>query len=61
MGGLIASVGFEEMPDNSALDEHIYCCLMEPGICDLGDVPYEKVQECNTFHKRKMQARKDDA
>lgn len=61
MGGIISSVGFTTPIENSALDEHLYCCLMEPGICDSGEPPAHKIQDCKGFHNRKMFTRKQDA
>lgn len=60
-GGLIEKIGFESMPQNSALDEHIYCCLLEPGICDNGDIPADRIDACKVFDSRKMKARRSDA
>lgn len=60
-GGIIAEVGFTEMPQKAVLDEHLYCCLMEPGICDTGEAPLSKLAECKVFHERKMSLRKQDA
>jgi len=61
MGGIISSVGFSSAFYNSVLDEHLYCCLMEPGLCDTGEPLPHKIAECKVFHQRKMKARIDDA
>jgi hypothetical protein len=34
---------------------------MEPGICDNGDIPAHKLDECKVFDHRKMALRKSDA
>ena len=61
MGGIISAVGFGSAPKNAVLDEHLYCCLMEPGVCDTGEPLPHKIKECKVFHRRKMNARKEDA
>ncbi len=50
MGGIISEVGFDSAPENSVLDEHLYCCLMEPGVCDTGEILPGKIAECKVFH-----------
>ncbi len=63
-GGIIADVGFSQNPggqefkNRAVLDEHLYCCLMEAGVCDSGEPPMAKISECRKFHMRKMAIRK---
>ena len=49
-GGIISETGLTEFSEGGVLDEHLYCCLMEPDICDSGEPPLEKVPECKKFH-----------
>ena len=62
MGGIINEVGFEEIPKQGALNDHAYCCTMEPDLCkNPGEFPMEKLGECRDYHKRTVAQRKKDA
>ena len=43
------------------LDEHLYCCLMQGSMCDEGELPHNRLDDCKGFHHRKMLYKKKDA
>ena len=60
-GGLVAETGIYEAPSQGVLDEHLYCCHMEGGICDDGEIPLSRLAECKLYHEKKLATRKRDA
>ena len=67
LGGLIFNLGFTELPggDNNtathALNDHTYCCELSADICDGGEPPLNKAEECYDWHHRKLETRNEDA
>lgn len=68
-GGMTVSVGFTEPPGadigspNHVLNDHSYCCAMDPGACaNMEPMMDEKsAKSCAKFHKNKLAKRAEDA
>lgn len=65
--GLVFNLDFTEPPGGAnnlttqVLNDHSYCCQLDAHICDSGEPPLEKAQECLVWHKKRIGTRADDA
>ena len=56
LGGKTMPIGFPETPggadevDRQVLNDHTYCCQAAGSMCDTGEPPLDKAQECRKFH-----------
>ena len=66
-GGKTLPIGFPETPggadqvDKQALNDHTYCCQAAGSMCDAGEPPLDKSDECRKFHFQKVAKREADA
>ena len=65
MGGIVAHVGFPTTPGGNptheSLNDHTYCCQASADMCDSGEPPIEKMDQCKAFHAKKVNVRAEDA
>jgi hypothetical protein len=65
--GFILPVGFQSLPGGNefasthVLNEHTYCCQMNPDVCAKGEPPVALEKECQSFHNRRVGQRAKDA
>jgi len=66
-GGLVVPLGFSKPPggaNNSTvhvLNDHSYCCQLDPSICLTGEPTLEKAVECRAWHEKRLATRSLDA
>jgi len=67
VGGLVSPVGFKTPPGgdhgsaNHVLNDHTYCCAMNPGACADEEPLPEHADSCMKFHRAKLGTRTSDA
>ena len=62
MSGVINEVGFDTLPQGGILNDHAYCCTMDPEVCKIpGEYPTERLDECRDYHMRTVAQRNQDA
>lgn len=65
--GAILPVGFEKPPGaqfgsrNHVLNDHTYCCQMNPTVCASGEPSTDLADECYDWHELRIKTRKVDA
>lgn len=66
-GGFVFNLGFTEAPggadkkDLHVLNDHTYCCQLDPSICATGEPALDKAQTCYDWHEKRIGTRSEDA
>ena len=67
LGGVVFPVGFQTPPGgeigspNHVLNDHTYCCQLNPKMCLTGEPLVEYAKDCYKWHENRIGQRADDA
>ena len=67
LGGYVFHVGFQTPPGgriaspNHVLNDHAYCCALDPAVCADGEPAAGDAGRCLAWHRKKMGIREQDA
>ena len=67
LGGFVFNLGFTEPPGGEigsplhVLNDHSYCCQLDPFICATGEPDISKKDECKAWHYKRVGTRAEDA
>lgn len=67
LGGFVFNLGFTAPPGGEkgsalhVLNDHSYCCQLDPFICATGEPDITKMEECKAWHYKRVGTRAEDA